>query len=105
MQLAQATHAEVGLLLIGPIIGHIYIGTIGMQDAFDAMWSGRVDRNWAKEHHRLWYRAAAQKAQASRIGSSPVVAFASGRAVAALFALTMLAIYQVASMSATQLAS
>jgi formate dehydrogenase subunit gamma len=55
MQWAQLMHAVVGLLMIALIIGHIYIGTVGMEGAVDAMWSGRVDRNWAKEHHDLWY--------------------------------------------------
>src|SRR5262245_36673586 len=107
MQLAQVLHAAVGLLLIGLIIGHIYIGTIGMQGAFDAMWSGRVDRNWAKEHHSLWYRAVAQKAEASsaRMRGSAVVAFASGMVVAILLALTMVAIYQFGSISGTELAT
>ena len=55
MQAVQLLHVGVALLLIALIIGHIYIGTIGMEGAFDAMWSGNVDTNWAKEHHRLWY--------------------------------------------------
>ncbi|MBI1188680.1 MAG: formate dehydrogenase subunit gamma [Alphaproteobacteria bacterium] len=55
MQLAQSIHAIVALLMIGVIFGHIYIGTVGMVGAFDAMWSGQVDRNWAKEHHSRWY--------------------------------------------------
>jgi formate dehydrogenase subunit gamma len=54
MQLAQLWHAVVGLFLTIVIIAHIYIGTIGMEGAFDAMGSGRVDRNWAREHHDLW---------------------------------------------------
>jgi formate dehydrogenase subunit gamma len=54
MQTAMAIHSILALLMIGLIIGHIYIGTIGMVGAFEAMWSGRVDRNWAEEHHRLW---------------------------------------------------
>ena len=33
---------------------HIYIGTIGMEGAFEAMGEGTVDVNWAKEHHPLW---------------------------------------------------
>ena len=32
----------------------IYMGTIGMEGAFEAMWTGEVDFNWAKEHHNLW---------------------------------------------------
>lgn len=47
-------HALLALLMVGLILGHIYIGTVGMVGAFDAMWSGRVDRNWAEEHHELW---------------------------------------------------
>ena len=46
--------ASLVLVLICVIIGHIYIGTVGMQGAFDAMGSGRVDENWAKEHHSIW---------------------------------------------------
>lgn len=57
MQIAQLTHASVALLLIALIIGHIYIGTVGMEGAIGAMWSGKVDRNWAKEHHSLWFNA------------------------------------------------
>ncbi len=48
------THAVFATFLIAIFIGHIYIGTVGMQGAFDAMWSGWVDRNWAEEHHDLW---------------------------------------------------
>jgi formate dehydrogenase subunit gamma len=53
-QLSQIWHAVVGLLMIVVVIGHIYIGTIGMEGAFDAMGSGKVDANWAREHHDLW---------------------------------------------------
>ncbi len=54
MQLAQVWHAVIGLVLIAVIIAHIYLGTIGMEGAFDAMGRGRVDENWAREHHDLW---------------------------------------------------
>ena len=54
MQLTQLWHALLSLVLIGLIIGHIYIGTLGMVGAFDAMGSGQVDENWAREHHDLW---------------------------------------------------
>jgi formate dehydrogenase subunit gamma len=36
------------------MFAHIYIGSVGMEGAFDAMGSGEVDLNWAKEHHSLW---------------------------------------------------
>ena len=37
------------------IIAHIYLGSVGMEGAFDAVGSGEVDVQWAKEHHALWY--------------------------------------------------
>ncbi len=54
MQFASMWHAIIGLGLIVVIIGHIYIGTIGMEGALGSMTTGYVDRNWAKEHHSLW---------------------------------------------------
>jgi len=54
MQLAQIVHSVVAMLFIAAMLGHIYIGTIGMEGAFEAMWDGTVDVNWAKEHHNLW---------------------------------------------------
>jgi formate dehydrogenase subunit gamma len=41
-------------MFVAAMIGHIYIGTIGMEGAFEAMGTGTVDLNWAKEHHKLW---------------------------------------------------
>ena len=54
MQLAQIVHGIVAVLFVAAMLGHIYIGTIGMEGAFEAMWDGTVDVNWAKEHHSLW---------------------------------------------------
>jgi formate dehydrogenase subunit gamma len=54
MQIAQVVHAVVSVLFIAAMLGHIYIGTIGMEGAFEAMGEGTVDVNWAKQHHRLW---------------------------------------------------
>jgi formate dehydrogenase subunit gamma len=54
MQIAQLVHAVVAVLFVALILGHIYIGTLGMEGAFEAMGSGEVDLNWAKEHHDLW---------------------------------------------------
>ena len=55
MQATQLFHSTLALCMVAVIIAHIYIGTIGMEGAFEAMWRGTVDRNWAKEHHSLWY--------------------------------------------------
>lgn len=54
MQVAQIVHAVVSVLFVAAMLGHIYIGTIGMEGAFEAMGTGEVDLNWAKQHHRLW---------------------------------------------------
>jgi formate dehydrogenase subunit gamma len=54
MESAQIVHAVVAVLFIAAMLGHIYIGTIGMEGAFEAMGEGTVDLNWAKEHHALW---------------------------------------------------
>ena len=54
MQLSSVWHAIIGLVLIAVIIAHIYICSLGMEGAFDAMGSGRVDINWAREHHNIW---------------------------------------------------
>jgi formate dehydrogenase subunit gamma len=54
MQIAQVIHAVVAVLFVALILAHIYIGTLGMEGAFEAMGTGEVDLNWAKEHHDLW---------------------------------------------------
>src|SRR6266851_8325176 len=54
MQNAEVIHGIVAMLFIAAMLGHIYLGTIGMEGAFEAMGSGTVDVNWAREHHSLW---------------------------------------------------
>jgi formate dehydrogenase subunit gamma len=61
MQLAQLWHAIVAFVFIAIVIAHIYIGSIGMQGAFDAMGKGEVDEQWAKEHHGLWHEEVTGK--------------------------------------------
>jgi len=53
-QVASIWHALVGLVFIAVIIGHIYIGSVGMEGAIEAVSTGQVDRTWAKNHHNLW---------------------------------------------------
>jgi formate dehydrogenase subunit gamma len=66
MQRAEMVHAIAAALFIAFMLGHIYIGTLGMEGAFEAMGEGTVDVNWAKEHHALWLEKETQR------GSSPV---------------------------------
>lgn len=69
-QYAQLWHAIVSIFMIIVILAHIYIGSIGMEGAFDAMGSGQVDLNWAREHHSLWVEEveAEAKSAAERAG-------------------------------------
>ncbi len=54
MQIAQIIHALTAVVFIALIIGHLYIGSLGMEGGFEAMATGEVDLNWAKQHHPLW---------------------------------------------------
>jgi formate dehydrogenase subunit gamma len=62
MQTAQVIHGIVGVLFVAAMLAHIYIGTIGMEGAFEAMGTGEVDENWAKQHHSLWLEEEKNKA-------------------------------------------
>jgi formate dehydrogenase subunit gamma len=72
-KLSQIIHGLVGLLTIAVIIAHIYIGSIGMEGAFDAMGSGEVDLNWARQHHAIWVEKEMAR-QSGRAGARAVPA-------------------------------
>jgi len=55
MQIANIVHLTAAMLAIAMVCFHIYLGTIGMRGAYDAMRYGYVDEAWAKEHHEYWY--------------------------------------------------
>jgi len=59
MQLANLIHMIAALLAIAMAAFHIYLGTIGMRGAYDAMRYGYVDETWAREHHEYWYNDVA----------------------------------------------
>jgi formate dehydrogenase subunit gamma len=67
-QLGHMVHGVVAVLMIAAMIGHIYIGSIGMEGAYDAMGSGQVDVNWAKAHHSLWVEDEMKKARETVAG-------------------------------------
>ncbi|KUP90706.1 formate dehydrogenase subunit gamma [Tritonibacter horizontis] len=64
MQLAQLWHAIVAFVLMAIIIAHIYIGTLGMEGAYDAMGTGEVDEAWAHQHHSIWLEEVQEKERA-----------------------------------------
>jgi formate dehydrogenase subunit gamma len=55
MQIASVIHIVGAVLVASMSLAHIYIGTIGMEGAYQAMRTGYVDDTWAKEHHDIWY--------------------------------------------------
>ena len=60
MELAEIVHSVVAVLYVSAMFVHIYMGTIGVEGAFEAMADGNVDVNWAKERHSLWYEEETQ---------------------------------------------
>jgi formate dehydrogenase subunit gamma len=54
MQLAHMVHAVANILMLVMFIGHIYLGTVGTEGAYQGMKTGYVDETWAREHHALW---------------------------------------------------
>jgi formate dehydrogenase subunit gamma len=68
MQWAQIVHGVSGVLFVAVMLAHIYIGTIGMEGAFEGMWDGTVDLNWARQHHDLWVQ---KEAAAGRVDVTP----------------------------------
>ena len=64
LQIWTVVHAIIAMLFIAAMLAHIYIGTVGMEGAFDAMGTGEVDLNWAKEHHSLWVEEEQAKGRA-----------------------------------------
>lgn len=71
MQYAQLWHAIVSFVLMAIIIAHIYLGSVGMEGAYDAMGSGEVDLNWAKEHHSLWVDEEQSKGKTAPPDATP----------------------------------
>ncbi len=55
MQIANVVHMVAAYIAISLALVHVYLGTIGMVDAYKAMRYGYVDESWAKHHHTRWY--------------------------------------------------
>jgi formate dehydrogenase subunit gamma len=73
MQVANIVHAVGAILFMLGAMGHIYMGTVGMAGAYDAMRTGYVDETWAKEHHEYWYNDV-KAGRAGGEGDAPGVA-------------------------------
>lgn len=75
MQLSHMIHSIMAVLMIAVMLAHIYIGTLGMDGAVEAMTTGQVDLNWAKQHHNLW---VAEEMAKGRAATPPDTAKAAG---------------------------
>ena len=64
-------HAVLAVAFVAAMLAHAYIGSVGMEGAFDAMGTGEVDLNWAKEHHALWVEQEQAKARSVPRNSVP----------------------------------
>ena len=77
MQIAHMVHAVAAILMMVLFLGHIYLGTLGMDGAYKAMRTGYVDETWAKEHHEYWYddikagKVPVQRSSQSGAASAP----------------------------------
>ena len=74
MQIANVIHAISAVLFLTMGLSHIYLGTVGVEGAYDAMRTGYVDETWAKEHHEYWYRDAIAQQKSGGGATNPAAA-------------------------------
>jgi len=73
MQYSQLWHSIVAFLMMAMILAHIYIGSVGMEGAYDAMGSGEVELQWAREHHGLWVKEVEEADRQNASGTKDAV--------------------------------
>jgi formate dehydrogenase subunit gamma len=71
MQQANIVHVVSAILVIAFALGHIYMGTIGVEGAYGNMRDGLTDETWAKAHHQYWYEEVKSGAAAAKAGATP----------------------------------
>jgi formate dehydrogenase subunit gamma len=77
MQFYHLVHVIGALIFMIGFLGHLYMGTIGVAGAYQAMRTGYVDEQWMKEHHDLLYndiKSGKVKAEAAPGNASPTTA-------------------------------
>lgn len=79
MQIAHMVHAVSTILMTVLLLGHIYLGSIGVKGAYQGMRTGYVDESWAHEHHALWHEdIKAGRIPAQRSGAAAPAARPAG---------------------------
>jgi formate dehydrogenase subunit gamma len=61
MQTANVIHAVAAVIWVAVMLGHMYLGSVGVEGALDAMTKGKVSEEWAKQHHDLWHQEVNKK--------------------------------------------
>jgi len=61
MGYAHVIHSVIAVLFIALAFGHIFLATLFVPGTLSSMTSGKVDSNWAKEHHDRWYEEIRNK--------------------------------------------
>jgi formate dehydrogenase subunit gamma len=76
MIVANIAHIVAAVLIMVLALGHIYMGTIGVEGAYRNMRYGYTDETWAREHHEYWYEAVksgkVKAAKATGLPDAPV---------------------------------
>jgi formate dehydrogenase subunit gamma len=73
MQQASVVHGIAAVLVIAAGIGHIYMGTVGVEGAYGNMRDGVTDETWAREHHETWYQDVKSGKVAAKSGAAPQI--------------------------------
>lgn len=55
MQDTHMFHTVAAIVVLAFFCVHLYLAAFGVEGALEAMTTGYVDENWAKQHHDLWY--------------------------------------------------
>ena len=71
MQQVHVVHVITAILVIGYTLAHIYMGTIGVEGAYENMRDGVTHEAWAKEHHENWYNEVKSGEAAVKSGAAP----------------------------------
>lgn len=65
MEFYHIVHTIAAVIVVVSSFGHIYMGTAGVEGAFEVMQTGYCDANWAKEHHDIWYEHVKESGEPS----------------------------------------
>ena len=71
MQTYWVWHVSAAIIFMALSLGHIYMGTVGVEGAYDSMRHGHVDETWAREHHEYWYNELKGGAKSAPGGAVP----------------------------------